>query len=157
MWNRSRITAILGERMNPLRLTRDARRRVSMLVAEQLFRGAARLGAMHPSAKPERHGVVVDRDIAYRDGARSAHRLDVYRPVRGSGPRPVVLYVHGGGFRMLSKDSHWLMGLAFAREGYVVCNINYRLAPRHPFPAGIEDVCRALETQSREVRPKQTP
>jgi acetyl esterase len=54
-----------------------------------------------------------------------------------------VLYVHGGAFRMLSKDSHWLMALAFARRGHLVFNINYRLAPKHRFPTAVEDVCAA--------------
>jgi acetyl esterase len=56
-----------------------------------------------------------------------------------------MLYVHGGGFHALSKDTHWLMGLAFARAGYVVFNINYRLSHQHPFPAPLEDTCMAYE------------
>jgi acetyl esterase len=64
-----------------------------------------------------------------------------------------VLYVHGGGFRILSKDTHWVMGLAFARRGYAVFNINYRLAPRHPYPAALQDACAALawvQTHARD-------
>jgi acetyl esterase len=85
-------------------------------------------------------------DVPYLDTARAHHTLDVYRPVHrgGQGALPVVLYVHGGGFRILSKDTHWLMAIAFARKGYVVFNINYRLAPEHPFPAAAEDACAAL-------------
>jgi len=56
---------------------------------------------------------------------------------------PVVFYIHGGGFRFLSKDTHWVMALSFARAGYLVFNVSYRLAPRHPFPAAVEDVCDA--------------
>ena len=41
---------------------------------------------------------------------------------------------HGGGFSMLSKDTHWLMAMMFARRGYVVFNVNYRLAPQWPYP-----------------------
>jgi acetyl esterase len=103
----------------------------------------AGLGRLHPGANPARHGVEVLRDIPYRAGGAEAHTLDVYRPLRRDGRRPVVLYVHGGGFRILSKDTHWMMGLAFARRGYVVFNVNYRLAPRHKFPAALEDVCDA--------------
>lgn len=83
------------------------------------------------------------RDLAYREGGSSAHLLDIYRPDSGSRPLPVVFYVHGGGFRILSKDTHWLMGLLFARHGYLVVNVNYRLAPTYPFPAAVEDVCDA--------------
>jgi acetyl esterase len=97
-----------------------------------------------PPARPERHGVERLEGIPYRDGGQAEHTLDVYRPVEREGPLPVVLYVHGGGFRILSKDTHWLMAIAFARRGYVVFNIDYRLAPAHPFPAASEDACAAL-------------
>lgn len=119
------------------------RRRAGALVVDNLFRGMASLGQLHPRARPERHGLSVERDVPYRATGLRDHLLDVYRPVDAKGPLPVVLYVHGGGFRILSKDTHWIMGLAFARRGYVVFNINYRLAPMHPFPAAIDDVCAA--------------
>lgn len=123
----------------------QVRRRAGSLVVDTFFRGASRLGRMHPRARPSHHGVEVIRDVRYASGSSSAHLLDVYRPIghRPSERRPVVLYVHGGGFRILSKDTHWVMGLAFARRGYVVFSINYRLAPEHPFPAALEDCAEA--------------
>lgn len=66
---------------------------------------------------------------------------DVYVP-HGDGPFPSVLMVHGGAWRTGAK---WHMG-GHARRisecGYTVVNINYRLAPKHKFPAQIDD-CRA--------------
>ena len=119
------------------------------------FRGISRAGLLHPSARPERHGVEVLRDIAYLDTGRPEHRLDVYRPRRASTTEnvPVVLYVHGGGFRILSKDTHWVMGLAFARRGYLVFNIGYRLAPAHPYPAALSDSLRCAALGAAECRP----
>lgn len=112
------------------------------------FRALSRLGQLHPHARPAHHGVTVLRDVPYQAGGAPAHTLDIYLPPSSAkapaGPLPVVLYIHGGGFRILSKDSHWLMGLAFARRGYVVFNINYRLAPQHPYPAALIDCCAAL-------------
>jgi acetyl esterase len=120
------------------------RRGVGSLVVDNLFRGAAMLGRLHPRAAPERHGVRVTRDVAYAPTGRIEHRLDVYEPVERKGEKlPVVLYVHGGGFRILSKDTHWVMGLAFARAGFLVFNISYRLAPRDRFPAAVEDCATA--------------
>ena len=117
-------------------------RRARTLVANVVIETVAATGRLHPAASPSRHGVEVVRDVAYGPDPKW-HRLDIYRPTRPPGPLPVVLYIHGGAFHLLSKDTHWLMGLAFARFGYLVLNISYRLAPRHPYPAAIEDTCRA--------------
>ncbi len=131
----------------------DVRLAVGSRIAEGFFNGTARFAGLHPKARPARHGVEVLRDIPYVGDGKKEHLLDVYRPAgdRGAGAsrdpeglRPVVLYVHGGGFRILSKESHWLMGLAYAKRGYVVFNINYRLAPRYPFPMGLEDCAAAF-------------
>src|SRR5262249_14786074 len=119
------------------------RMRAGAFFVDNAFRGLSRLGQLHPHAAPAHHGVDVIRDVAYRPTGRRAHRLDVYVPRDATAPMPVVLYVHGGGFRILSKETHWAMGLAFARRGYLVFNINYRLAPAWRFPAAVEDACAA--------------
>lgn len=118
-------------------------RRAAGPAIASMFEGLAALGTLHPDARPEAHGVERLRDIPYRDSGLNAHLLDIYRPVDVR-DAPVLFYVHGGGFRILSKDTHWVMGLAFARAGFVVVNINYRLAPAHPFPAALVDASRAL-------------
>jgi acetyl esterase len=108
------------------------------------FGTLSRVGRRVPFAHPRRHGVELLPDIPYRAGGRLEHRLDVYRPlVPAEGPAPAVIYFHGGGFRALSKESHWLMGLAFARRGYVVFNVAYRLAPENPYPAAWQDIATA--------------
>jgi len=126
------------------RLRRNLGARSRYAVGNRVFRGLSGLAALHPRARPEVHGIDVVRDVAYLPTGLESHRLDLYRPVHCAPPWPVVLYVHGGGFRMLSKDTHWVMGLAFARAGYLVANVSYRLAPKDPFPAAIEDVCDSL-------------
>jgi acetyl esterase len=125
-------------------LVKRLRMSAGAFVIDNAFRSLSALGRLHPHARPERHRVEVVRDVRYRDTGLDAHLLDVYRPANATGPLPAVFYVHGGGFRILSKDTHWVMGLGFARRGFVVFNINYRLAPRHRFPAAIEDACHAL-------------
>jgi acetyl esterase len=121
------------------------RRRLGASVVNGFLRGVSKVMAQHPNANPKRHGVEVLRDIAY-DPAMPERKLDVWRPKEKSATlRRAVVYIHGGGFRILSKETHWVMALAFARQGYVVFNIDYRLAPRYPFPAAIEDACMAYE------------
>jgi acetyl esterase len=109
-----------------------------------MYSQAAYWASKSRKADPSRHGVEVIRNLRYDESSRSDdHLLDVYRPVVRDGLLPVVLYVHGGGFRILSKDTHWIFGLGFARKNYVVFNTNYNLAPENAFPAGPSDVCRA--------------
>ncbi len=122
---------------------RRIRSRASGLALRGFFEGLSRAGALHPKAKPARHGVERLRGVPYLDDEHPSHTLDIYRPVAPAGPLPALLYIHGGAFHILSKDTHWLMALAFARRGFVVFNVDYRLAPTHRFPAAIEDVCHA--------------
>lgn len=116
-------------------------------VNERFYRALSELGRLHPKADPAAHGVEVISDLSYAPlGPRAespAHRLDIYRPQHSSGPLPVVLYIHGGGFQMLTKDTHWIMGIGFARRDFVVVVVNYRIAPRYKFPAAVEDVAEA--------------
>jgi len=79
-------------------------------------------------------------EYARRDG--EALRLDIVRP-RAPGPHPVLVYLHGGAFAIGSRHTHRALAVAYAAQGYVVCNVDYRLAPRHPFPAAVEDACAA--------------
>jgi acetyl esterase len=118
--------------------------RAGQAVTDAAWRALGTFSRRLPQAQPERHGVERVDDVRYADDDMPEHTLDVYRPAKRSGPLPVVLYVHGGSFRILSKDTHWLMSIAFSRRGYVVFNVNYRLAPRHPYPAAVEDACAAL-------------
>lgn len=134
----------LGSRPVPRRrfyresLIRQAR----SAVATAFFGGLSSVARLHPASRPARHGVEVEHDVIYGPHGRW-NTLDIYRPVHRPKPWPVVFYVHGGAFHLLSKDTHWLMGLVFARFGYLVVNISYRLAPKHPYPAAIEDTCAA--------------
>ncbi|NOU34557.1 MAG: alpha/beta hydrolase [Polyangiaceae bacterium] len=125
-----------------------ARKLVGSVLVESFFSLSARAARLHPQANPARHGVSVSRNHRYHPGAREEHLLDVYRHEADllAGKRaPIVFYVHGGGFRILSKDTHWVMGLGFAKQGFTVFNVNYRMAPAHRFPTALVDVCHAFE------------
>jgi acetyl esterase len=124
---------------------------VRSLAATAFFEGLSTAGRMTPFANPKRHGIEVESDILYGPHA-DWNLLDIYRPVHRPGPWPVVFYVHGGAFHLLSKDTHWLMGLVFARFGYLVINISYRLAPKHPYPAAVEDTFAAYTWMAKRIR-----
>ena len=69
----------------------------------------------------------------------------VYTP-EGEGPRPVVLFIHGGGFFLGSAHSHGPVAREIAaRSGRVVVSVDYRLTPEHEFPAAVDDCFAALQ------------
>ncbi len=119
--------------------------RLAGKAVEAFYRGTATAAGLTPLARPGLHDVERFKDIAYRPSGRRPHHLDIYRLRDQTESAPVIFYIHGGGFRFLSKETHWLMGLAFARRGYLVVSINYRLAPRYPFPSAIVDACHAYQ------------
>jgi acetyl esterase/lipase len=90
-------------------------------------------------------GVEVIRNIQYAEGGKRA-RLDIYRPEGVDLDKaPVLLQVHGGGWTIGTKEQQGLLLMnRMAARGWVCVAINYRLAPKHPFPAQIIDVKRAL-------------
>ncbi len=69
--------------------------------------------------------------------------LRLYRPARE--PRPLVIYLHGGGFVMGDLDSHDGICRRLARAADVaVLAVGYRLAPEYPAPAAIDDAVSAV-------------
>lgn len=87
------------------------------------------------------------RDIAYDETHGRRGLLDVYSPAAGvpDGGAPVLLHVHGGGWTIGSKEQQGIPLMQhLAAKGWVCVSINYRLAPRDPFPAQILDVKKAI-------------
>lgn len=79
------------------------------------------------------------RDVVYARRGGVELRVDIYRPLDGSGPFPCVLTVHGGSWRNGDKSRMGAISTRLARAGYLAVAIDYRLAPNYPFPAQIED------------------
>ncbi|MFZ5927908.1 MAG: alpha/beta hydrolase fold domain-containing protein [Acidobacteriota bacterium] len=92
-------------------------------------------------------------DVEYAAGApedAEKHRLDIYRP-RGATRRPVLFFLHGGAWVRGDRKQYPFFGNHFARAGYVVVVPSYRLAPKHPHPAQIEDAAAAFAWTVRNI------
>ena len=90
--------------------------------------------------------VQVEKDIAYAEFGRRS-MLDIYRPAKDEqlADAPVLLQVHGGAWILGKKDQQGIPLMQhMAQRGWVCVAINYRLAPRDPFPAHVIDVKRAI-------------
>lgn len=70
----------------------------------------------------------------------------IYRPKGLAGDLPALLHVHGGGFCLGSAEIDHPQSVGLADElQAVVATVDYRLAPEHPYPAGVDDCYAALE------------
>jgi acetyl esterase/lipase len=91
-------------------------------------------------------GVSIQRDITY--GSDSLQRLDVFTQDGAKAKKlPVLLFVHGGGFTRGDKHGDFYpdnITLWAAKNGMVGVNIDYRLAPKDPWPAGVKDLASAI-------------
>jgi acetyl esterase len=86
---------------------------------------------------------VENLDIARGDGSRLGLRL--YHPSDVTGPAPVLLFLHGGGFLLGDLDSDDGIARALCRATRcLTVSVDYRLAPEHPFPAALDDAATAL-------------
>jgi acetyl esterase len=101
------------------------------------------LNLLAASAVPQVEvGSVKDREIP---GAAGPIAARIYRPV-GDGPHPTLLFIHGGGFVIGDLEAYDAQcRVLCSRVGAVVASVDYRLAPEHPFPAGVEDAIAAME------------
>lgn len=88
-------------------------------------------------------------DVAYvpptdPDFDAARHRLDVYAPRKAAGPRPVVVFLHGGSWNSGDKNTYRFIGRRLAQQGYVAVIVSYRLSPAVRVPAMADDCARAV-------------
>ncbi len=86
--------------------------------------------------------VAASKDVRIQTRAGTLH-ASVHRP--GPGNLPALVFFHGGGFVVGSAAGYDpICRYVAAKSGCVVINVDYRLAPEHPFPCGIEDAIDAF-------------
>lgn len=106
------------------------------------------LPSMELSAEVEKHSDKIYREGPEHDAAK--HKLDIYTP-KGQTGLPVFFFIHGGAWRSGDRTQYPPLGNRYAREGFVTVVPSYRLAPRHPHPAQIEDVAAAFAWTVRHI------
>ena len=86
------------------------------------------------------------RSIPYVSGGGRKQSLDIIVPREAAGvrPYPLLFYLHGGGWHLGDKRSPTRICKCFAHEGYLVLNINYRLAPGCGLFEQVSDVGKAV-------------
>jgi acetyl esterase/lipase len=83
--------------------------------------------------------VIARRDIPYSDATSPPLMLDLFYPGNLDKPVPGLILIHGGGWSSGQRSDYTYYGVEFAKAGYVVASISYRLRGAAPFPAAVED------------------
>lgn len=104
---------------------------------------AANASAQQPEDAQAESSQITFSDIAYASQSE-AQKLDILLP-EGEGPFPLVLLVHGGGFKFGDKQMDIVKKMfALTDAGYAVATVNYRLSGEAVFPAAVADVKAAV-------------
>lgn len=107
----------------------------------EVARKRLKLLKVPPSMLPDLQ--IEERTIAH--GGLTDIPVRIYRPDSELRPLPVVVFYHGGGFCLGDLDTHDPVARAHAVGAEaIVVSVGYRLAPEHPFPAGVDDCWAAL-------------
>jgi acetyl esterase len=97
----------------------------------------ALMNACPPPVRRVADGVVL------REVAGWQLRADVVAPV-SSGPYPVIVFFHGGGWSMGNPATHRRLACDLAQPGCLVVSVDYRRLPKHRFPAQFDDAVFAV-------------
>lgn len=84
--------------------------------------------------------IVFEEDVVYKQVDGESLHMDFARPKAGDGPFPVVVFIHGGGWRAGDKSMFRDGVFGVAQQGCAAVSVQYRFAPKHTFPAQLDDV-----------------
>jgi arylformamidase len=92
---------------------------------------------------PPASSLRVDRDLAYAQPKNERQTLDVYAPAAGT-QRPVVFWIHGGGWQKGDKSEVHSKPQAFVDKGFVFTSTNYRFIPTATMQQMTADVAKSI-------------
>jgi len=127
------------------------------IVLSLLLFGGADVARAQPADSAQKfvqvaNGYQVTPNITYLTANNWDARLDIYQPLRLTGPNPTLVYFHGGGWTAGSKEISSLTFLPYLEMGWTVVNVEYRLASVSLAPAAVEDARCALRWMYRNAR-----
>ena len=96
-----------------------------------------------PQGDIQAEGVRIERDIEYGNVDGIPLQLDAYLPEEG-GAHPVVVLIHGGGWRGGDKSGFAREAVSYAQDGIAAFSLNYRLSDVATYPAAVDDCVTAM-------------
>lgn len=101
-------------------------------------------GLLAPTLRAEEAEVDYKPDVTYATVAGEELQLDIASPKGLDHPVPGIVVIHGGGWMGGKRQDMSTLAKKLAAHGYVAATVSYRLAPKHRFPAQVEDVKAAV-------------
>ena len=109
-----------------------------------LHQAAAQLGETTSFLAHVSNEYQVIPNVTYHVASNQENKLDLYLPTNPSGPVPVIMYIHGGGWIGGTKETYFLRMLPYLERGWAIVNVEYRLGQVAAAPAAVEDCLCAL-------------
>jgi hypothetical protein len=79
-------------------------------------------------------------NIEYKNINGKSLQLDFYRPKNLNNSAPLLVFIHGGGWKSGKRSDYLVYLVDFAKRGYITATVSYRLLEDGPYPACIEDI-----------------
>ncbi|MFA5816713.1 MAG: alpha/beta hydrolase [Bacteroidales bacterium] len=84
------------------------------------------------------------KNIEYKNINGKSLQLDIYKPKNIDKTAPLLVFIHGGGWRSGQRSDYLVYLVAFAKKGYITATVSYRLLKDGPYPACAEDITDAV-------------
>ena len=85
------------------------------------------------------------KNIEYKNINGKSLQLDIYKPKNLTKPAPLLVFIHGGGWKSGERADYKVYLVAFAKKGYLTATVSYRLIDEAPYPACAEDITDAVQ------------
>lgn len=84
------------------------------------------------------------KNIEYKSIDGKSLQLDIYKPKNIKNPAPLLVFIHGGGWKGGNRSDYLIYLVDFAKRGYITATVSYRLLKDGPYPACVEDISDAV-------------
>ncbi len=84
------------------------------------------------------------KNVEYKNLNGSSLQMDFYRPKGMTKPAPLLVFIHGGGWRGGDRADYLVYLTHFAKLGYVTATVSYRFLKEAPYPACVNDIMDAV-------------
>jgi acetyl esterase/lipase len=85
------------------------------------------------------------KNIEYKNIDGKSLQLDIYKAKNLTKPAPLLVFIHGGGWKSGQREDYKSYLNSFAMKGYITATVSYRLLPDSVYPACVEDIADAVQ------------